>query len=61
KHECFSEGLLTKETMAEKDSLCSLCALWLFSLCFEAWFEEYSFRKPTDRRLPRIATNSLKH
>jgi hypothetical protein len=46
KHECFSEGLLKKEKpggetagylstgqiLAEKDPLCSLCALWLFSL-----------------------------
>jgi hypothetical protein len=32
KHERFSEGLLKKETLAEKVSLCSLSALWLFSL-----------------------------
>jgi hypothetical protein len=29
KHSCFSEGLLKKKTMAEKDSLCSL---WLWDL-----------------------------
>jgi hypothetical protein len=32
KHECFSEGLLKKGTMAEKASLCSLRTLWLISL-----------------------------
>jgi hypothetical protein len=70
KHSCFSEGLLKKEKsggetagylstgqiLAEKDSLCSLCALCAYFLCgFETWCEEYSFRKPTDRRLLRIA------